>query len=273
MDNLQSVIDAAVASAAPTTLHTNDQAIIAYVPRGHNGHGEVVTIDLTPYRATPARKQGTITVYDPDSFLRVLEDNKDAGERVIFVDESPDRPGIMAILNSPGPSGPGYGDFKLKLEFRPTVQWRKWLAIDGKMMPQSDFAEFVEENLSDVQQPEGALIMEMITQLQATRTVGFKSSVRLQSGAYTFQHDEDVQAQVGPGQIAVPEAFTLALAPFFGVQPFAIKARFRYRLADRKLMLGLKLQRVEDVIATVVKEMVTEIAAPEGVPVLYGPVR
>ena len=46
MDNLQAVIDAVRDGQAPSPMHVTDTVLIAYTPRGRDGHGEVHTIDL-----------------------------------------------------------------------------------------------------------------------------------------------------------------------------------------------------------------------------------
>jgi uncharacterized protein YfdQ (DUF2303 family) len=266
VDNIQAVIDAARAGQNPSTVGGDAHFKIVTAHESVKVH----TIDLEKYNEAPFRKKGTVTVFDAESLNKLLIDNADAGDITVYVNPDANRPAIVAVLNGSGPDGPGWGDFRVSIGFRETPQWAKWKAIDGKLLPQVDFAEFVEENLGDVATPDGATMMEIVTYLQATRSVEFRSGIRLSNGLVQFTNNENIDAKVGSGNVEVPETFTLALSPIFGVRPFAITARFRYRIEDRKLKLGFKLQRVEDVMATIIRDIESEIVLPEGAAKVYG---
>lgn len=265
VDNMQAVIDAARLGQPPLTLASGKHFQIVWTPKGG-----VETVNVEGFNPHPYRKKGTITVFDPESFNRVLADNVGAGHITIYVNPDANKPAIVAVMNGAGPNGPGWGDFRVSIGFRETPQWAKWKSIDGKLLPQTEFAEFVEDNLADIATPAGADIMEIVTYLQATRTANFRSGVKLSSGAVQFANEEVIEAQVGAGNIAVPDMFELALSPMFGVQPFKVPARFRFRMQDRKLMLGLKLQRVEDIMSKIIEEMEIDIVPPEGAAKVYG---
>ena len=232
-------------------------ATLTFLPLGNSGQGEIV--DLEKFQAKPRRKRGALTVFDAASLLKALAHNVDAGDTTIYVNRDPEKPAIVAVMNGNGSNGPGWGDFRAEIEFRRTPQWLKWRAKDDHMFDQSSFAEFIENNLADISDPPGTTMLEIASYLQATKTVNFKSGVRLQDGNIQFQNMEDTQAQVGAGQIAVPETFTLAISPILGVDPYAVPARFRYRIADGKLRLGYKLQRIEDLMGQIVDAIVEKI--------------
>ena len=265
MDNLQAVIDAARQGVAPVTIKEIGSAVVIWTQRGG-----VETIDTEAHGAAPTRKRGTVTVFDAESLNRMLVDHSIAGQTMAYVNPDASRPAIVAVFNGNGLGGPGFGDHRAAIGFRETPQWQKWKAIDGKLMPQPEFAEFIEDNLQDIASPDGATMMEIVTYLHATRTVDFKSGVKLSSGAVQLTNIEDVQASVGAGNIAVPDMFEIALSPIFGVAPFKIPARFRYWIEQGKLRLGLKLLRLEDVMAQIIKEIEAEIVLPEGVGKVYG---
>lgn len=263
--NMQAVIDAARKGFDLVTLAESGHYRIIYTPT----HG-VQTVDLEKYAKKPHRRRGAVTVFDSPGLNAIMAANADAGAITVYVNPDPAAPAIIAVMNGNGLSGPGFGDFRASIAFRVTPQWTKWKAIDGKLIPQADFVEFIEDNLPDIVDPDSATVMEIVSYLTATRTSNFKSGIRLSSGATQFQNEEDIQAQVGAAAQAVPDVFTLAVAPFFGVRPFKVAARFRFRMQDRKLLLGLKLQRVEDVIATCVADFETSIVLPEGAQMVYG---
>lgn len=252
-EDFQSIIDAARQGVPPVAMQPG--ALLFSPADGR-------TISLEAYMPTPARKRGVTTVFDADSFNIILSGNAHAPSTVIYVDRDVNNPQVVAVLNDHGAEGPGWRDHRVQIAFRPTPQWIKWKSIDGKMLPQETFAEFVEDNLGDVSDPVGGQLLEIVTYLEATRTVNFKSAVRLSNGVVQFQNAEDVQASVSVGKIAVPETFTLGIAPFLGTPLYKVPARFRYRLKDGKLTLGFKLQRIEDLIAEVLDTVVQKVGAP-----------
>lgn len=266
-DNMQAVIDAARLGQNPVHLETVGNKAHYSVP---SPQGTVIkTIDLEDGLAAPLRKRGHVKVFDAASFNAILNANE-GGDATIYINRDADDPAIVAVLNGNGERGPGWGDFRSEIVFRFMSQWQKWKAIDGKMLGQVEFAEFVEENLSDIVSPPGADMLELVQDLSAKRSVDFKSNVRLADGRLQFQNIENIEAQVGPGQIAIPTSITLGIAPVFGLPPFKVEARFRYRIENGKLRLGIKLQRVEDIMAAVVNDMVNGTVGAEGRPGVVG---
>lgn len=254
--DMQAVIEAARLGVAPTPISGIDNLLF--------DSGRIV--DLQQYANQPRRKSGVITVFDSGSFNEIMEANKDSGVHCVYIDRNTDAPGIVGIMNDNGDSK-GWRDHRVQIELRKTPQWQKWLKMDGKMVSQTEFAEFIEDNLDDIAEPEGARMLEIVTYLQATRTVDFKSGVRLSNGQIQFENKENIEAKVGVGQIAVPETFKLAITPYQGQPLYSVPARFRYRLSDGKLTMGLKLQRVENLLNQVLDSVISGLTC---VNVIYG---
>ncbi len=261
-NDMQAVIDAAREGVALTIANPAEAPILV------QANGEIV--DLRSYLPAPPRKKGVVTVFDAASFNQVIRDNEGAGNVAIYLDRNPDKPAIEAVLNGNGKDGPGWGDFRARIEFRPTPQWTRWKGIDGRLMGQTEFAEFIEENIADIVSPAGAVMLEIATLFQATRTTNFRRAVRLSNGQVQFENIENTEAKVGAGQIDVPETITLSLSPLQGNAPYAVPARFRYRLEDGKLRLGVKLERLDDLMGRVLEDVVAKIERGSNVSVLDG---
>jgi uncharacterized protein YfdQ (DUF2303 family) len=271
---MRAVIDTATKAAQPIVLFQSPTFAKVYVPSA-DGDGEIKHIDLEPTLPAPSRKKGTVTCFDVASFNQLIADNSDAGNISIYLDRNPVKPAIVAVLNghgkpADGKSATGWGDFRVQIEFRKTPQWLKWSGIDGKMMPQVEFAEFVENNLADIVEPPGATMLEIATYLQTTRSVDFKSGIRLSSGAIQFQNLESLDTKVGAGNIEVPEMLTLGLQPFIGSGGYKIPTRFRYRLNDGKLTLGIKMQRIETMMDELIETLIAKIERGANISVLDG---
>ncbi|MDE1896882.1 MAG: DUF2303 family protein [Rhodospirillales bacterium] len=254
------IIKLAQEAVQPFTLSQDTSLVV--LPGTDNRAPQIVDLDQFGRLAAPRRKRGIITVFNVPSLNSWIFHNKDAGTVTIYCDSNPINPKIVAVLNDNGQDGPGHRDFAVKVEFRHTPEWKKWNELNGKMLPQVEFAEFIEENMADIFDPPGADMLEIASYLQAVRNVDFKSQVDLSNGALRFTHAEDMNATVKAGQVAVPQQFTLAIAPIQGGQRFKIPARFRYRIIDGKLKLGFKLLRIEDVMAEVFEGAVNDIVRP-----------
>lgn len=266
----QPIIDAARQGISATQIERTERFAHYFVVDPTNGN-RIERIDLEAGAIAPVRKRGLVQVFDAPSFNAVLAEHASEGANfAIYIDREPAQPRVIAVLNGHDGAGPGWGDHRVEIVFRFTSQWRKWTAIDGKMLGQIEFAEFIEDNLADIAAPAGAEMLEIAQYLSVTRGVDFKSSVRLSNGQVQFQNIENMDAKVGAGQIAIPETITLGIAPVMGLPPFRVEARFRYRLVAGKLTLGVRLQRVEDVMAAVVNDMTMGTIGAEGRPAVAG---
>ena len=198
----KAIIDAASASECRREPWRSS-GDLQYVALPHPTGIEFKRSTWKPGSPAPLRKRGTVRVFDAASFNAILEAN-DGDKATIYIDRDADKPEIVAVLNGNGEGGPGWGDFRVEIVFRLTPQWKKWKHIDGKMLPQVTFAEFIEENIGDIVSPSGADMLEIAQDLSAKRSVDFKSNVRLADGRLQFQNIENIEAQVGPGQIGIP---------------------------------------------------------------------
>jgi len=264
--DMQAVIDAARQGMQALPIPGTAGAGL-YLPNANHGQGEIRSLE--GFEAQPYRKRGTFEVFDPASFNQVLRDHAGPGT-AIYVDRNPEKPAVEAVLNGHDKGAAGWGDFRCRIVFRPTPQWTKWRAIDGKLIGQTDFAEFVEDNLDDIADPAGARMLEIVTQFQATRAASFRRAIQLSSGEVQFENTENLEAKVGAGHIEVPTTLTLSLAPLFGCPKYAVPARFRWRLTEGKLSLGIKLQRVEDLMRDVLNDVVGAIERSANISVLEG---
>lgn len=268
MEDFQAVIDAARLGVAPRMV-TEIEGVQWWSVPGTGTHGtRIEVIEVHKFGVVPRRKSGKLTAFDAASFNRIIRDNPDAGNVAIYIDRDPENPAVVGVLNGNGPSGPGWGDFRVSMAFRATPQWLKWRAIDNKMKSQADFAEFIEDNLEDIVEPAGAQMLEIVTMLQGTRTTNFRRGINLGTGAVQFQHLE--ADEVKAGDFEIPQSFGIVIAPFVGIQPFKVPVRFRWRLSDGKLSLGFKLQRIESLMKQVMDEVFAAVVQGDNVAVLEG---
>ncbi|MFD8687806.1 DUF2303 family protein [Streptomyces sp. NPDC059651] len=264
--NAQAIIDVAQAAAAPQVLEPGKVHVIAL------GRGEFRQIDLTAPEHTgkPPRKTGTTVVRDVDSFLAYFDKHGDNNTEV-YADV--ERRTITAVLDAHTTEDARWGGHRLQLSLRETSAWRAWTAADNQLVTQGQFAEFIEDNLVDLVEPDSATMLELAQSFEATTSAEFQSSQRLDSGQRTFTYAEEVQAKAGhKGEITIPATLVLALAPFEGTERYKVTARFKYRLDRQKgeLRLGFKIERPEDILTAAFNDIRTLIDSDVPMAVLNG---
>lgn len=223
--------------------------------------------------------KATRTVADADSFIAYVARHYDPGTEVYA---SLSASTVTALIDGPTATDPdkgrdraGHEEHILSLRLEKTPSWNAWLSKNGQWLSQVDFAEHLEDNLSDIVEPAAADMLELAQTFQATRGVEFKSSQRLSTGETTIAYAESTDAKAGrSGNLSIPERFKLALIPFVGGETaYAVNARFRYRLRDGDLALAYKLDRpervLEDAFKDVLEAIKTGIEFTE-VPVFHG---
>jgi len=235
-------------------------------------HNDMKLVDLESRNASPSRSKGTVSVHTPEALIATLDEmgagpNGGAG---IFIDRDPSAPAIVAILNYDQEGVAGWRDHRVVLEFRSTPAWKRWKAMDGKFMTQAEFAEFIEDNASEVFTPTGSELLELVSKLEVTNKAEFKSSVNLTTGEVEFAYADNQNAKVGNGKLVIPKHFMLGLAPFIGSSQYSVKANFRYRLREGVLTMGFKLMNVDKVVEDVTNDLMGKITAGTPVPIYEG---
>ncbi|MGW7495399.1 DUF2303 family protein [Streptomyces luteogriseus] len=262
-DNLQPVIDAALRAAPPAELEPGKYYAF-HTPGG------IREVDLTgpQHTGTPPRKAGTTTVRDAASWSAYFTKHSSEASEVYADSE---RLTVTAVLNAHAAESPSWGDHRLILQLRTTDAWKQWIQNDGQLLGQEEFAEFLEDHLPELLEPSSADMLEIAQSLQAATKVDFQSGVRLSSGQRQFQYVETTTTKAGQkGQLTVPETFVIGLIPFEGSEGYRLTARLRYRITDRGLRMGYKLERPADVLRTAFTDVVNVIDGDIEQPVMNG---
>lgn len=212
----------------------------------------------------PDRKTGHYTVVHPDAFAAYLAKH-DTDETEVW--GSRDAGTITAVINAHSGSFVGdWEDHTLTLQLRHSDDWKDWLAADGKLMGQLEFAEFVEDHLPCFVNPAAADMLELAQTFQATTKVDFASSQRVASGETQLNYTEQQAASAGrKGNLTIPDTFHLGLRVYDNVgKAYKLPARFRYRIRDGHLQLGYRLTRPKDVLQAAFDDVVAQVEKDTG---------
>ncbi|WP_152185112.1 DUF2303 family protein [Segeticoccus rhizosphaerae] len=213
--------------------------------------------------ALPDRKTGRYTVTIPEAFAGYLAKH---GLEQTEVWGSRDSGTITAVINGHGSAVPDHEDHTLTLQLRHSDDWKQWIAADGKLTGQLEFAEFIEDHLPNFALPSAADMLELAQTFQATTKVDFASSQRVKSGETQLNYAEQQTASAGKkGQLAIPDTFTIGVRVYDQIgDPYKITARFRYRIHDGQLRLGYRLTRPGDVLQAAFDDVTSDVTAATG---------
>lgn len=279
--DIKAVIDAAQQAVEVQAL--NDGQIYAI----RNDEGGIDLLETPGYARQqtrahlaepPARIRRSVTVRDAESLIAYLaanttDDPADIGmEHIHGVGDLElwadlDNRLIRAILDGGG----GHRDHIATLELRHSREWEEWAGVDGKLVPQVAFAQFIEDHISSIGAPDGGTLLDVVQTLSAKTKVDFKSSSLLANGQRQFEFAETIEAKAGQkGTLAIPTELTLVLRPFQGAEPVALQARFRYRLDDGQLFLGVRLAEPDRALEAAFQRVVDEVQASAPVRINHG---
>ena len=232
--------------------------------------GDVEVVDIRDHDADwqtgPVRARGIATVRDVSSFGDYFGKWRDSNSE-IFADA--DALVVVGVIDSGGSVTPGWQAQRVSLTLQKSVAWRAWSAADGQLLSQTAFAELIEDRLLDITRPAAADVLELVQDFHVASTGRFQSRQPLAGGSTAFTYTDEQTAR-GGAKLEIPKQLVLQLEPFVGAQAVELIARFRYRMRDGQLALGIKLSRPEDVIRSAFGDICDQVAAATGTPVWQG---
>lgn len=266
---------AALVERANTPLIISDPATqrLAVFPNGN-----VVLIDQEKYQENPKRKRARVELIETSSFINYVNAHKVVGKTHLFGIASEQGGSFIAILDyhrdeASVVNTAGWGEHTCKLSLVTTPEWVRWTSNNAKPMGQEVFADFLEDNMTDIIEPDAGALIDMAQLLQGKKAVTFKSGKNLKTGAIAFEYTEAVEATGGRtnGDMEVPDRFKLGIVPFVGAFGIEISARLRFRITDGgKLSFSYILDRPFKVIEEAFKASRQEIESKTGLVVHLG---
>jgi uncharacterized protein YfdQ (DUF2303 family) len=236
-------------------------------------------LDLECWLPAPTRRRGHPTFIQEGGFILYVNEHKDAGTR-LYAELDP--PKIVAVIDghlpnkidteptAPASAAPRWGQHRATFAPPLDPDWLTWRKHDDKPMAQTDFAQFIEDNLPCIVKPDGAELLEVAQHLEASTNVAFKSAQRLTDGRRQFRYEETANGKVGNGTLEVPETFTLSLRVFRAGVKISLTARLRYRVVGGALTLWYHLDRPQDALDDAFQRLMDGVAVGTNLPMWLG---
>lgn len=164
--------------------------------------------------------------------------------------------------------------------------WKAWVKINGKLLEQVEFAEFIEDHIAELSAPDSVEaedfrgkfgfkvaypneLVALSRGLQVHAETRVKNNVVLQSGEGEITWDEEHRDAQG-NKLTVPGMFILSIAPFFMGDPARIPVRLRYRVSGGKVLWICQLYRPDVHITQQVMRDLERVAHETALPHFQG---
>ena len=203
------------------------------------------------WRLTPERAKGQSQHTTIASFLRHIAAFKDDGT-AIFANANPADPRVLAVYNyNEAQDKPRFGDFRAELKLELSDEWKIWTAQAKDSMDQSKFAEFIEANISDIQDapdltdPNNEVLkqiamtlaypfagqadmMKLSKGIEINQATKAKVQLNLQTGERVLQFEAENSGADG-AKLTIPGLFLIAIPVFKDAHIYRLPVRLRYR--------------------------------------------
>lgn len=182
----------------------------------------------------------------------------------------------------------GHGDFLAEYRLPVSKELNSWLANNGKIMGQGDFALFIEDHVIDMADPlfsdlaqdlervlagRGAdpiTMLELSRGLEVRVNEQVKNQGRLQTGetqlVYSVEH-----AGTDGSPLKVPSWFLINVPVFEGDAQHIIPVRLRYRVKEGKVTWAYELFRIERTFDQAFADTLNVIQTQTGLPLFITP--
>lgn len=299
-NNAKSIIDAVERLVQPHEIQLEEdeqgRPRVVALPRG------LVLHSLKPFederRDAPERREGTSTHTTLDSFCLAVERFSDDGSALFAVDD-PRSPRLLAVFdyhegNIRDATGavteegfPRFGRHRAVYPFPISPEWEAWTSTP-EAMSQRHFAEFLEEHVVEVMDPEriGESTREVLEQLgiapaSPSQLLTLSRGLALRVDAKVVQASnlstgeaqvtyEEVHKDRDGGQLKVPSGFVISVPVFRSGTPYAIVARLRYRVQGTQVTWRILLHRADHAFRDAFGEACDIAEDRTGVPLFYG---
>lgn len=225
----------------------------------------------------PRRKKGTVSLDDDTGYIDYIKRHGAANTTTIWCDADYEK-GLVSyacVLNDHGghESAQEWRDHIARFAPEKSVEWKRWIDKDAKIMDQFEFATFIENNIADIATaegfPSGTDMLHVATSLEITQDSSIKSAIRLQSGGVRISYIEDENAETAKF-MEVFSQFAIGIPVFRGSDPYQINARLKYRLNGGKLKFWYELIRADKVMEASARTLTAKIQEQTTFPIFHG---
>lgn len=236
--------------------------------------------DLEHYLPTPKRLKAHPHVTRIADFIEYVNRFKSGASAIFVASNVADAGGKLAtaILDYhpalPAPAA-SWCEHRVTLQLEPSPEYAMLCAIDGKLLPQAEFAQKLSDLARFVRSHPTAELLEVVRSMQLMTKGEFVSETDEQSGSrrFLFNVQVDAKAATKSGKsLDVPKTITLA-ARVYGDEPSLVTAELLYRVPKaegEQLHLGIRLPDRKWLERDVIDQVTASIRTQTGLLTVVG---
>ncbi len=243
---------------------------------------------IEDYRLAPRAREGKALALTLASFIALVDRHMD-DDSAIFADTRWPSPKLVAVIDyhTAGPDhAPRHGRHRVVYEFPITDEFKAWQTANGFVMPQAEFAAFLEEHAAELASPTDgerseferlfseafatpSEVLRLSRDLEVFVGARVKRQERLSSGERTVEFVEEHSTANGE-KVTIPGIFMVSVPAFVDGEPVRIPARLRYRLAGSDIKWFFQLYRWEFWLRERVQQDLAAVGEATGAPTFEG---
>ena len=240
-----------------------------------------IKVDLENLLAAPRATRAHAKLAGPADFLAYVARHA-LPNTVVWCDFNPQsfKLKFTAVIDEHALSTPAWRRHTAELDPMMSSEWKVWKDTwDRKSMPQTPFAEFLQENAEAITStadsakagfPTALQMLAMATNFVHNEERSLKSSVRLNSGGVRLTYIADADKGT-TDEMAMFERFQIGIPVFHGAGAWAIDARLKYRNNSGKLSFHYELVRADRVHQAAAEALIESVRSGLGaVPLIFG---
>lgn len=182
----------------------------------------------------PRNVVANVKVQDLESLIQYVRNYKTPATRVFFDVRNKM---VSAVIDYHDGDKPGFAEHRAVFEMKYSTEWTRWISLHRKMIPQAEFAEMLEQNISDISKPDAAQLFDIVSTIEGKKQITFKSGYRASDGTRRIQFEEDQSAS--SGEMAIPGRIEFFIPVFDLGERERVEALLRHRIVEGKLMFRL----------------------------------
>jgi uncharacterized protein YfdQ (DUF2303 family) len=212
----------------------------------------------------PTRKTGKITLTGISSFVSLVNEQKRPNTRIFGkIYNTPATFEAIVDFHEAGSDGKsGWNQFIIELVLKTSKQYQTWNSINGKMLKQEAFCEFLKDNRFDISDPCGSEILLLASKLEAYVDMRYRGKVPDNTGTLL-----SFEKETRTNGVTIPDHITLNMPIFEEGANIPVVAEFKFRPDDGTLQFGIRLIGIEKMMRDAVNSLKDQVSNETCIPV------
>ncbi|MBC6444594.1 MAG: DUF2303 family protein [Alphaproteobacteria bacterium GM202ARS2] len=251
MSEAEAIKQLVAIGASRHTFDRPDGGEVLVVPQGCDVHA------MPPVEPPLPRIRQNPVFHDEASFIAYVQRFKTV-ETQLFAEPGfiATKPHVTAVFDYHHASGdPDRLAHIAVFHPRYSDQWKLWTGATLGM-EQAEFAEFIEENRTDIVDPPAAQLLDMARNFRASKKTNYDAVVYQANGDIKIGYDETTDAK---GEVAVPAELELGIPVYFRGNPYSVSVFMRYRVGTGNVTFFLKVDRADIIENDAFNDIVSRI--------------